>query len=222
MHTLPNDRSIRVLIVDDHFFTRIGLTATLNIESDIGVVAEAACGRDAIDLYSTHQPDVAVLDGNLPDMHGFDVAREIVRLFGGARLLIFSVEETEEDIHRAITCGVRGYLHKSTPRTKLLNAVRTVASGRRFIPAPLQEKLRERGSHNSLSGRELQVLQCIAQGLANKEIAAALGVSAETAKTYVSRLMEKLGAQDRTHAVAVALTRGLLRAHELRGQPSVL
>ncbi len=212
-----HDRAIRVLVVDDHFFTRIGLTTALNFESDMGVVAEASCGREAIDLYTHHQPDVALLDGSLPDMHGTDVAREIVKRFDGARLLIFSVEETEEDIHRAVNAGVRGYLHKSAPRAQLLEAVRAVASGRRFMPPPLQAKLRERGTHNSLSEREREALLGIAQGLANKEIAQAIGVSAETAKTYVARLMEKLGVQDRSHAVAVALARGLLRPQDLRG-----
>ena len=217
MHTPPHDRSIRVLIVDDHFFTRIGLTASLNIEADIGVVAEAECGKEAIDLFSRHRPDVAVLDGNLPDMHGFDVAREIVKLHGGAKLLMFSVEETEEDVHRAVSSGARGYLHKSASRAQLLQAVRTVASGHRYLPSSMQAKLRDRASHNSLSNRELEVLRSIAGGFSNKEIATALSVSTETAKTYVARLMEKLEAHDRTHAVAIALSRGLLRPHELRG-----
>lgn len=207
----PAEEPIRVLVVDDHFFTRMGVTAALNLERDIGVVAEAECGRDAIALYAEHQPDVAVLDGHLPDMHGADVAREILRRFEQARVLIFSVEETEEDIHRAVAAGVRGYLPKSAPRPDFLKAVRTVAAGRRFFPQPLLGKLHERRSHVTLSTRETEVLQGMARGWPNKIIAAHLEVSTETVKTFVARILDKLGVEDRTHAVMVALERGLLK-----------
>ena len=209
----PTENTIRILVVDDHFFTRMGLAAALNLESDMGVVAEAATGREAIDLFDEHQPDIAVLDCQLPDMHGADVAREIVRRCDCARLLIFSVEETEEDIHRAVNAGVRGYLPKSAPRPELLSAVRTVAAGRRFFPEPVLGKLQHRRSHVSLSAREMEVLQAMAQGLPNKLIALQLGVSTETVKTFVARILEKLDAEDRTQAVMIALDRGLLRRH---------
>ncbi len=205
------ENTIRVMIVDDHFFTRIGLSAALNLESDMGVVAEASSGRDAIDLFAEHRPDVAVLDGHLPDMHGTDVAREIVKRFDTARLLIFSVEETEEDIHRAVSAGVRGYLPKSASRPDLVQAVRTVASGRRFFPRLVMGKLNERRSHVTLSAREMEVLQGLAKGWPNKLIAADMGVSTETIKTFVTRILGKLGAEDRTQAVMVALQRGLLK-----------
>ena len=207
----PTNNCIRVLVVDDHFFTRMGLAAALNLESDMGVVAEAGCGRDAINLFAEHQPDVAVVDGQLPDMHGIDVAKEIMRRHQSARLLIFSVEETEEDIHRAVNAGVRGYLPKSAPRLELLSAVRTVAAGRRFFPQPVLGKLHQRRSHVSLSARETEVLKARAQGLPNKLIASELGVSTETVKTFVARILEKLDAEDRVQAVMIALDRGLLR-----------
>jgi DNA-binding NarL/FixJ family response regulator len=212
----PHDPAIRVLVVDDHFFTRIGLTTALNFESDMGVVAEASCGHDAIELYSHHQPDVAVLDGHLPDMHGTDVAREIVRRFDRARLLIFSVEDTEEDLHRAVTAGVSGYVPKNADRSELVQAVRAVASGKRFFPKPLLGKLQERRSHVSLSDRELTVLHGMAKGWPNKAIAADMGVSAETVKTYVARILDKLAVEDRTQAVMTALDRGLIRREGLR------
>ncbi|HYE80178.1 MAG TPA: response regulator transcription factor [bacterium] len=207
----PDKNSIRILVVDDHFFTRMGLAAALNLESDMGVVAEAATGREAIALYREHRPDVAVLDCMLPDMHGAEVAREIVSHHDCARLLMFSVEETEEDIHRAVNAGVRGYLPKSAPRPELLSAVRTVAAGRRFFPEPVLGKLHQRRSHVSLSAREIEVLQAMAEGLPNKLIALRLGVSTETVKTFVGRILEKLGAEDRTQAVMVAIERGVLR-----------
>lgn len=206
-----SENTIRIMIVDDHFFTRLGVSAALNLESDMGVVAEAASGKDAIELFMEHRPDVAVLDGSLPDMHGTDVAREIVKHFDTARLLIFSVEETEEDIHRAVSAGVRGYLPKTASRPDLINAVRTVAAGRRFFPQPVLGKLQERRSHVTLSARELEVLQSMAKGWPNKLIAAEMKVSTETIKTFVARILDKLDAEDRVQAVMVALDRGLLK-----------
>ena len=211
LSTLEYDQAIRVLVVDDHFFTRIGLTTALNFESDMGVVAEASCGREAIDLFIRHRPDVAVLDGKLPDMHGIDVAREIVKQFHGARLLIFSVEETEEDVHRAVEAGVSGYLAKTAERSELIKAVRAVAIGNRFFPNPILHKLRERRMHVTLSDRETQVLEAMARGLPNKLIAAELNISSETVKTFVARILDKLDAGDRTEAVMKALERGLIR-----------
>lgn len=177
----------------------------------MGVVAEAACGRDAIDLFSEHQPDIALLDGNLPDMHGTEVAREIVKRFTQARLLIFSVEDTEEDIHRAVLAGVSGYLPKTAERPELVNAVRTVASGRRFFPQQVLGKLNDRRNHVTVSARELEVLQGMSRGWPNKLIAAEMGISTETVKTFVARILEKLSAEDRTQAVMIALNRGLLK-----------
>jgi len=207
----PSECSIRVLIVDDHFFTRIGLTAALNMEPDIGVVAEATCGRDAITLYAAHRPDVTLLDGQLPDIHGAEVTREILAQDTQARLIIFSIEETEEDIHRAVAAGVYGYLQKNAPRGELLTAVRTVAAGRRFFPNTVNDKLQARLTHAPLSPREIEVLKSMAKGRPNKVIATEMNVSTETVKTFVSRILDKLAVEDRTQAVMVALKRGLLK-----------
>lgn len=206
-----HDRAIRVLVVDDHFFTRIGLSAALNLEADIGVVAEAACGRDAIDLFDQVKPDVAILDGRLPDMHGTEVARHILSRFQDARLLLFSVDDTEEDIHRAVSAGVSGYLPKSAPRPQVLSGVRALAAGRRYFPDDIREKIQQRRSHSTLSEREIEVVSGMSRGLSNKLIAAELGVSAETVKTFVARILEKLGVEDRTQAVITAMNRGLLK-----------
>jgi DNA-binding NarL/FixJ family response regulator len=206
----PSERPIRVLVVDDHIFTRMGVAAALNCEEDIGVVAEADCGATALELFSRHRPDVAVVDLNLPDMHGFDVTREMVRRCGTARVLVFSAEENEEQIHRAVSAGVRGYVPKSAQRPELISAVRRIASGASYFTGPVMEKLRHRRSHITLSTREIEVLQGMARGQANKAIAAEMGVSAETVKTFVTRILEKLGVQDRTRAVIEALDRGLL------------
>jgi DNA-binding NarL/FixJ family response regulator len=219
MHTLP-ETAIRLLIVDDHFFTRMGLASSIQLEPDMRVVGEAACGREALDLYHQHAPDVTVLDGLLPDMHGAEVAREIVKSNTGARLMIFSVDETEEDIHRAVAAGVSGYLPKTTPRAEFIGAIRDLAAGRRYFPTAIQEKLRERKCHVGLSQREVEVLKCMAKGLPNKIIAADLGVSAETVKTFVARIMEKLNVEDRTQAVVEAMSRGWLRPSQPTRPPN--
>jgi DNA-binding NarL/FixJ family response regulator len=207
------DRPIRVLIVEDQFFARMGLSMSFKLEPDLDVVGEAECGHEAVDLFTRHQPDVTVLDGQLPDMHGTDVAREIVKRHGPSRLLFFSVEDTEEDIHRAVNAGVSGYVTKFCPRPELLHAVRSVAAGRRYFPEPLLGKLHERRSHVTLSSRELEVLRGMAKGWPNKVIAAELNISAETVKTFVTRILGKLGVEDRTQAVMRALERGLLKQH---------
>lgn len=211
MYKLAEESDIRVLVVDDHFCTRMGIAAALNFEADMGVIAEAGCGRDAIELYTHFLPDVAVVDGNLPDMHGVDVVREIVKRFNGARLLIFSVEETEEDIHRAVSAGVSGYVAKTAERSELVHAVRTVAAGRSFFPSDILLKIKERRKHVALSQREMQVLQGMALGWPNKIIAVEMGLSTETIKTYVARVMEKLSAVDRAQAVIKGIDRGLIK-----------
>jgi two-component system NarL family response regulator len=211
--SLTPDQQIRILIVEDQFFARMGLTMSFRLEPDMNVVAEAACGCEAVDLFARHQPDVTVLDGQLPDMHGTDVAREIVKRHGPSRLLFFSVEDKEEDVHRAVSVGVSGYVTKLAPRPELLHAVRTVAAGKRYFSEPLLGKLNQRRAHVSLSPRELEVLRGMAKGWPNKIIASELNISGETVKTFVKRILEKLGVEDRTQAVMRALERGLLKQH---------
>ena len=202
---------LRVLLVDDHFFTRAGLTATLEQQSGLRIIAQAASGAEGVALYHAHQPDVAVLDGHLPDMHGTEVARQIRQTHPAARLLLFSVEETEEDIHRAVTAGASGYLPKSTPLAELIHALCMIAAGGTYFPRPVHEKLRERHARLTLSPRELEVLTGIAAGKPNKGIAADLNLSPETVKTYIAQILHKLGAEDRTQAVVTAMDRGLLK-----------
>jgi two-component system NarL family response regulator len=200
-----------VLVVDDHIFTRMGVATALNCEEDIGVVAEADCGVAAIELFHHHQPDVAVLDLNLPDMHGFDVSREMMKCRRSAQILVFSAEENEEHIHHAVTLGVRGYVTKSAQRQDLISAVRRIAAGASYFTSSVMEKLRHRRSHITLSAREVEVLHGLARGQANKAIAADMGVSAETVKTFLTRIMDKLGVKDRTSAVIEALNKGLIQ-----------
>jgi DNA-binding NarL/FixJ family response regulator len=203
--------TIRVMIVEDHFFTRMGMAQALSLESGISVVAQASCGSEAINLFAAHLPDVTILDGQLPDMRGTDVAKQIMLQQMDARMMMFSIDEAEEDIHRAVQAGVSGYVAKSACHHDLVQGVRRVAEGRRFFPPCIQERLRQRMARASLSAREIQVLECVAKGQPNKIIAADLGISVDTVKTLVGRIMEKLAAEDRTQAVVTAWKRGWIR-----------
>lgn len=207
----PKDPSIRVMVVDDHFYIRYGLVTALGYESDIRVVAQAGSGGEALALFPEHLPDVLILDGNLPDMEGAEVAGRICAEHVKAQVLLYSVEERGEDIYRAVHAGARGYVPKAAPPAELVRGVRALASGQRYFPEPIARKLRERQAQVTPSGRELEVLQLMASGLPNKQIADRLHVSAETVKTYVGRILEKLGAQDRAQAVMAAVERGLIK-----------
>ncbi len=207
----PPDRAIRVLVVDGNPFTLLGVSSALNLESDIAVIAEAGSGKDAIALFNQHQPDVLVIDGLLPDMHGTEVTREIKRDHSLAKVLMFSTEHTEEDFHRAVDAGVSGYLIKASSSSELIVAVRCLASGQHYFPKAVLCSLQQRRQRQKLSTRELEVLRHMAKGLPNKIIAAELGVSPETVKTFVGRILGKLDSEDRTQAVVTALKRGCLK-----------
>lgn len=201
-------RPIRVLLVDDHFVVRSGLAASLGLEDDIVVVAEAAAADDALTAFAKHGPDAVIMDLQLGAGSGLDATARLCKAHPGARVLVFSSFARDEDVHRAIRAGALGYLPKAAPREELLRAVRAVAQGERFLPADIAQRLVARLDRPEPSARELEVLALIAKGRSNKEIAAALGVSDETVKTHVSNVMQKLAAQDRAHAVTEAIRLG--------------
>jgi DNA-binding NarL/FixJ family response regulator len=202
--------TIRLLIVDDHFFVRSGLTTSLGPEPDLEIVGEAENVASAVAAWELHRPAVTLLDLRLAEGSGLDALREIRALDEGAAVLVFSVEETEEDIFRSHEAGAMGYLAKSAPRRELLLAIRTVASGQRYFSPVAEALIRERKSRTGLSTRELQVLHVVVDGLSNKEIAERLGIAENTAKVHVARVLEKLGAQDRTTASKIAIQRGFV------------
>jgi two-component system NarL family response regulator len=208
---MSEPRGIRVMVVDDHFYIRFGVVTALRQEAGIQVVGEAGSGRDAITLFAQCLPDVLILDGHLPDMHGTEVTHRICEQHAAAQVLLFSVEERPEDIYRAVHAGARAYVPKGADGATLLRGVRALASGQKFFPDDIQRKLRERQCLASPSERELQVLQLMGAGLSNKLIADRLHVSTETVKTYVGRILEKLDAKDRTQAVMYAVERGLIK-----------
>ena len=205
---------IKLLVVDDHFFVRMGLTGSLNAEADLCVVAEADNGDQAIKLFRQHRPDVVLMDGRLPDQGGVETLAAIRREFPNARVLMLSVDEGEEDIYRAIQAGAAGYLSKSTPREELLRAVHAVHVGERYLPAALAARLAQRDTDTTLTAREFEVLELVSKGLFNREVAEVLGCSEKTAKWHLKNVMHKLGVNDRTEATRVAIERGIIHIGE--------
>jgi DNA-binding NarL/FixJ family response regulator len=207
---MMSSKPIRILVVDDHFMVRMGLSASLNVEPDMEVVAEAGNGDDALQAYRRHRPSLVLMDLRLPGMSGTDCTAAMMREFPDASILMLSTHSGEEEIYRALHAGARGYIVKSIIREELLRAVREVHRGGQYVDPIVASHLAERRSHRSLSGREIEVLRMVAQGLGNKEIASALNIAEVTVKLHVSHILEKLSVKDRTQAATVALQRGII------------
>ena len=207
---MTNLKPIRILVVDDHFMVRMGLSASLNVEPDMEVVAEAANGEDALRAYREHRPSLVLMDLRLPGMSGTDCTAALICEFPDASILMLSTHSGEEEIYRAMKAGARGYVVKSIIREELLRAVREVHERRQYVDPLVASHLAERRSHRSLSGREVEVLRMVAKGLGNKEIANALNIAEVTVKLHVSHVLEKLSVKDRTQAATVALQRGII------------
>ena len=201
---------IRLLIVDDHFVVRIGLTSALNLEPDLQVIAEARNGKEAVALYQQHRPDVVVMDYQLPELNGAQATAAIRALDPDARIIILSVYKGEEDVHRAVEAGASGYLPKSAEPRELVDAIRAIRNGDRYFPAAISAALSQRQARATLSDREHEVLVMIVRGRSNKEIAAAMGISENTVKVHTTRVFEKLNVADRLEAATAAIQRGIV------------
>ena len=201
---------IRVLCVDDHALVRKGIASILANESDMQMVGEASTGREAVQKYKELHPDVVLMDLRMPEMTGIDATREIRKDDPEAKIIALTSYDGDQDIYRAIEAGVRGYILKEMVHTKVLDAIRTVQAGKRLMPAEVAERLSEYFPQVALTPREVEVLSYVAKGLANKEIAHKLGTASGTVKMHVQNILAKLGASDRTHAVTIALERGIL------------
>lgn len=202
---------IRILIADDHSVVREGLVSLVKRKSDMTVVAEASNGREAVDLWKEHHPDVTLLDLRMPELDGVGAIREIREFDDGAHIIVLTTFDGDEDIYRAIKAGAKGYLLKDTAREALMESIRRVHAGETCIPPALAAKLAERVSGEALSAREIEVLQRIAAGKSNKEIGAELFISEGTVKTHVKSIFSKLDVVSRTEAVATATRRGLIQ-----------
>jgi DNA-binding NarL/FixJ family response regulator len=201
---------IQIMVVDDHHIVRQGLVALISTLPDMKVIAEAADGVQAVELHRKHRPDITLMDLRLPNKNGVDAITEIRREFPGARIIVLTTFDGDEDIYRALQAGAKGYLLKGMNADELTEAIRTVHAGKSRIPAVVAERLAERMGGPSLTGRELEVLRRIVGGRSNKEIAGELFISEATVKTHINSILSKLGVSDRTQAATTALQRGIV------------
>ena len=202
---------IRILIADDHSVVREGLVSLVKRKSDMVVVAEAGNGREAVELWKEHRPDVTLLDLRMPELDGVGAIKEIRELDENAQIVVLTTYDGDEDIYRAIKAGAKAYLLKDTARDALVETVRRVHAGETYLPPQLAAKLAERVSGQALSPREIEVLQRMAVGKSNKEIGTELFISEGTVKTHIKSIFSKLDVVSRTEAVAAANRRGLIQ-----------
>ena len=202
---------IRILIADDHELFREGLRVVLDLRPDFEVVAEAANVAETIAAHARHQPDVTLLDLQMPDGTGIDALKIIRKAQPDVRVLMLTTYDGDEDIHRAMTAGASGYLLKSIPSKQLEAAVRAVIEGRQYLPPAVAERLAERAAFQTLTARELEILALIARGLSNKDVARVLAANEFTVKAHVRNILAKLGVETRTEAAILAVQRGLVQ-----------
>ncbi|WP_437185219.1 response regulator [Planctomicrobium sp. SH668] len=201
---------IRIICVDDHPLVRKGIASILLNEADMTLVGEGENGQDAVDLFRRHQPDVTLIDLRMPVLTGIDAVKKIRDESPEARIIALTSYDGDQDIYRALEAGVRGYLLKETVHVEIVNAIRTVHSGRKLISQDAAQRLAEYFTQAALTPREIEVLEYVARGLGNKDIASKLGTADGTIKMHVQNILAKLEASDRTHAVTTALKRGII------------
>lgn len=201
---------IRILVAEDHLVARVGVTTIVNMQPDMMVVAEASNGQQAVELYRQHAPDVALLDMRMPILDGVAAAKAIRAEFPGARMIALTTYGGDEDIRRALAAGVQAYLTKDVLHDELLKAIRAVYAGQTYLPSAVASALAAQMPRPDLSAREVQVLELIVSGQANKQIAYSLGIAEHTVKNHVKNILSKLGVQDRTQAATVAIQRGII------------
>ncbi len=200
---------IGVLVVDDHPIMRLGVAAIINAQRDMRVCAQAGSGEEAVKMFKKHRPDITLMDLRLPAMSGLDALRAIRLDDPQARCVVLTTYEGDEDIHQALAAGAMGYLIKGMSHETLVDALRRVQAGIRFLPPPIARSLADRTPNSDLSPREREVLTLMVHGKSNKEIAATLGITEATVKCHVSVILARLEVNDRTQAVVAALQRGL-------------
>lgn len=208
---MAESAKIRVFSVDDHPLLQEGIATVIRNQPDMLLAAEASNGREAIQRFREHAPDVTLMDLRLPDMSGIDAMIAIRSEFPEARIIILTTFAGDVEIQRALEAGARAYVLKSMPPKELVEVVRQVYAGKKRIPAEIAAHLAEHYSDESLTGREVEVLQHIAGGNRNRDIAEKLFITEETVKVHIKHIMEKLGATDRTQAVAIGVRRGIIQ-----------
>ncbi|HZT28831.1 MAG TPA: response regulator transcription factor [Bryobacteraceae bacterium] len=201
---------IRILIAEDHLIARVGVSAIVNMQEDMAVVAEAANGQQAVEMFKLHRPDVVLMDMRMPGMSGVEAAEAIRRLSPQARIVALTTYGGDEDIHRALQAGVQAYLTKDVLHDELLKAIRAVYAGEHYLPAAVAAALAAQVPRPNLSPREMEVLTLIVRGLGNKQIAFELRIAEHTVKNHVKNILSKLGVEDRTQATTAAIQRGII------------
>jgi DNA-binding NarL/FixJ family response regulator len=203
-------RQIKILTVDDHPLLRQGIAGVIQGEKDMSIVGEAANGREAIEMFRSRRPDVTLMDLQMPDVNGIDAIVAIRQEHPQAKIIVLTTYEGDALARRALKAGVAGYILKDMIRTELLEAIRSVHVGKRYIPQRIAVELAEHYAEDDLSDREIEVLREVARGVSNKIIASRLSISEATVKAHMQNILLKLGASDRTHAVSIATNRGFL------------
>jgi len=207
---MSDQTTIRVILVDDHPVVRFGLAAIIGLQPDMAVVAEAGSGEEACSICVRHSADVVLMDLRLPGLSGVEAIRAIRKSLPKLRFIVLTTYDGDEDIHRALEAGAQAYILKGMSHNELVNAIRTVHSGLKYIPASVSKSLAERPPHSELSAREMEVLELIVKGRSNREIGEALGISEATVKWHVNIILSRLNVSDRTQATVAALQRGIV------------
>jgi DNA-binding NarL/FixJ family response regulator len=201
---------IRVMAVDDHPLLRDGISALISAQTDMELVAEASTGREALDLFRTHRPDITLMDLQMPEMSGIDAISAIRGEYPDARIIMLTTHAGDVQVSRALKAGARGYLLKGLLRKELLETIRAVYAGHKRVSSEVAAEIAEHATDDALTPREADVLRLVAKGNSNKAIGARLSLTEETVKSHIRSILAKLGANDRTHAVAIALKRGII------------
>lgn len=204
------DMPVRVMFVDDHPMLRAGLAVTIRAEDDMVVAAEAGSGEEAVELYARHRPDVVLMDLRLPGMNGVEAIRAIRKSDPHARVIVLTTYDGDEDIYRALEAGAKAYLLKDMLRKELVDSIRAVHRGQRYVSPAVAARLAERAPRQELSAREIEILTLVVRGMSNKEMAAELGLAEGTVRIHLSNIFEKLGVHDRTQAAIMAVQRGFV------------
>lgn len=201
---------IRILTVDDHPLLREGIASLVGTQPDMAIIGEASSGREAVDLFQKLRPDITLMDLRMADMNGIEATTQIVSEFPDAKIIVLTTYSGDAQIVRALKAGARGYLLKGLLRKELLDTIRAVSEGKKHVSPEVASQVAEYAIDGALTAREIEVLQLIAQGNANKLVADRLSITEDTVKAHVKSILSKLGANDRTHAVTIALKRGVI------------